>query len=95
MTKWWWRFIPGRRRKTRKLEKRRVEVLSSITGDRLRVELMAQRPRLENDPLTLEEALTTYQRGTYLLNYCQNRLTEAEQRIQVLEGEKLQDYRIS
>ncbi len=58
-------------------------------------ELEGQLNRLENDPLTLEEALATYQRGTYLLNYCQNRLTEAEQRIQVLEGEKLQDYRIS
>jgi hypothetical protein len=45
----WWRFIPGRRRKTWKLEKRRIEVLSSIVGDRLHVELMAQRPRKEND----------------------------------------------
>ena len=47
----WWRFIPGRRRKTWKLEKRRVEALSSIAGDRLHVELMAQRPRKEGDKL--------------------------------------------
>jgi hypothetical protein len=50
---------PGKlTRKERKLEKRRVEVLSSITGDKLRVELMALRPRSENDPLD-EELLKT------------------------------------
>ena len=47
----WWRFIPGRRRKTWKLETRRVEALSSIVGDRLHVEVMAQRPRKEDDKL--------------------------------------------
>lgn len=57
-----WRLIPGRKRKAWKLEKRRVEVLSSITGDRLRVELMAQRPRLANDPLSADLLNTVLQR---------------------------------
>lgn len=58
----WWRFIPGKRRKTWKLEKRRVEVLSSIVGDRLRVELMAQRPRKEDDKLDTDLLETVLRR---------------------------------
>jgi hypothetical protein len=38
-------------RQARKLEKARTEALSSITGDRVRVELMAQRPRTDDDKL--------------------------------------------
>ena len=38
-------------RAKRKLEKYRAESLSSIAGDRLQVELMAQRPRTPDDPL--------------------------------------------
>jgi hypothetical protein len=38
-------------RAKRKLEKYRAESLSSIAGDRLQVELMAQRPRTPGDPL--------------------------------------------
>jgi hypothetical protein len=48
-------------RKEQKLEKRRVEALSSITGERLAVEQMAQRPRRDDDPLDhtlLEKVLT-------------------------------------
>lgn len=55
-------------------------------------ELEGQLQRLETGQLTLEEALATYQRGATLLSYCQTRLTDAEQRIRVLEGESLQPY---
>lgn len=64
MTNQWWRFIPGRRRKAWKLEKCRVEVLSSITGDRQRVELMAQRPRTEDDKLNIGLLETVLRRFT-------------------------------
>jgi hypothetical protein len=37
------------RRRKRKLEKKRTEALSSITGDKIRVELMAQRWRTKDD----------------------------------------------
>src|ERR1017187_1586655 len=50
MRKWWWWCIPGCHKKW-KLEKRRIEALSSIVGERLFVELMAQRPRTPNDSL--------------------------------------------
>jgi hypothetical protein len=58
----WWRFIPGTRRKTWKLEERRIEVLSSIIGDRLHVELMAQRPRAEDDRLDADLLETVLKR---------------------------------
>jgi hypothetical protein len=50
-TRWWWRWIPGRLRTRWKLEETRIEAVSSITGNRLRVQLMAQRPRDEKDKL--------------------------------------------
>jgi hypothetical protein len=50
MRKWWWWWLPGWRKKW-KLEKRRVEALSFIEGERLAVELMVQRPRGANDTL--------------------------------------------
>jgi len=44
------RWLPGAARTKWKLEKRRAEALSSITGDRVHVQLMAQRPRKPDDP---------------------------------------------
>src|SRR5260370_4944821 len=43
MPKWW--------DKKRKLEKRRLEAISGIAGERLQVEVMAQRPRKSDDVL--------------------------------------------
>jgi hypothetical protein len=39
---------------SKRLEKRREDALSSITGDRVNVELMAQRSRPSDDPLDIE-----------------------------------------
>ncbi len=47
MPEWWW-WLPGWHKKWR-LEKRRIKALSEITGKRLNVELMAQRPRTADD----------------------------------------------
>jgi len=44
------RWLPGAARTKWKLEKCRAEALSSITGDRVHVQLMAQRPRKPDDP---------------------------------------------
>lgn len=54
------------KRKDRKLEKSRAEALSSITGDRMRVELMASRPRTEDDKLD------TYRRNAAMAMHCPN-----------------------
>jgi glycosyltransferase A (GT-A) superfamily protein (DUF2064 family) len=59
MPEWWWRWLPGWHKKWR-LEKRRLKALSKIIGERLAVELMAQRPRSADDIIDaalLEKAL--------------------------------------
>lgn len=46
---------------------------------------------MESGNLPLEDALARYQRGINLLRHCQTTLSDAEQRIKVLEGESLAD----
>lgn len=48
--------------------------------------------QMESGTLTLEDALDRYQRGASLLKYCQKTLSNAEQRIRVLEGDSLVDF---
>ncbi|MDD2872985.1 MAG: exodeoxyribonuclease VII small subunit [Azoarcus sp.] len=54
-------------------------------------ELEAIVQQMESGSLTLEDALDRYQRGTSLLKYCQETLSNAEQRIRMLEGDSLVD----
>ena len=54
-------------------------------------ELEAIVQEMESGNLPLEDALARYQRGVNLLRHCQATLSEAEQRIKVLEGEALVD----
>ena len=49
--------------------------------------------RRESGELALEESLSAYQRGTELLKYCEKVLGDAQQRIQVLEGDTLKDLK--
>lgn len=46
---------------------------------------------MESGNLPLEDALARYQRGIILLRHCQNTLSDAEQRVKVLEGDVLID----
>lgn len=39
---------------------------------------------LESGKMSLEEAITAYERGVLLRQYCENKLNEAESRIQVI-----------
>ena len=39
---------------------------------------------LESGKMSLEEAITAYERGALLRQYCENKLNEAESRIQVI-----------
>ncbi len=48
--------------------------------------------RLEDGQLSLEESIETYRRGLFLLGFCQTQLADAEQRIQVLEGDSLKNF---
>lgn len=44
---------------------------------------------MENDNLPLEESLARYERGIALIQFCQQALEQAEQKIQLLENGKL------
>ncbi len=46
---------------------------------------------MESGKLSLEESLAAYQRGAVLLRHCQGALTEAEQKVQVLDACQLRD----
>lgn len=53
-------------RKERKLEQRRIEVLSSIAGEKQRVELMALRPQGAEDTLNTDLLKTVLERFAVL-----------------------------
>lgn len=47
---------------------------------------------MEAGRLTLEQSLGAYQRGAQLLKFCQDTLSAAEQKVQVLEAGVLRDF---
>jgi len=55
-------------------------------------ELEAMVIRMEAGELTLEQSLSAYKRGAYLLQYCQAALKDAQQQVKVLEAGVLQDF---
>ena len=56
-------------------------------------ELDALVEKMESGQLPLEESLVAYQRGTELLKFCEALLKDAEQKIKVLDGGELKDFR--
>ena len=55
-------------------------------------ELEALVARMEDGKLPLEESLAAYQRGAELIKFCESRLSDAQARIAVLDGEQLRDF---
>ena len=49
--------------------------------------------KMDSGQLPLEESLTAYQRGTDLLKFCESVLKDAEQKIKVLDGGELKDFK--
>lgn len=47
---------------------------------------------METGKLSLEDSLSAYQRGAELLAYCRGQLTQAEQKIQILENGVLKPF---
>jgi exodeoxyribonuclease VII small subunit len=47
---------------------------------------------MEAGELSLDQSLANYQRGSELLKYCQAQLTEAQERVRVLEGGELKPF---
>jgi exodeoxyribonuclease VII small subunit len=48
--------------------------------------------RMEGGQLPLEDSLAAYQRGAELLKFCQSRLTDAQQKIRILDADVLKPY---
>jgi exodeoxyribonuclease VII small subunit len=64
-----------------------------LTFEKALEELDALVHRMEDGRLPLEESLVAYQRGAELIKYCESRLTDAQARIAILEGDALQDLK--
>jgi len=47
---------------------------------------------MEDGRLALDESLAAYQRGSELLRHCQQLLSDAERRIQILDNGALRDF---
>lgn len=47
---------------------------------------------LEGGSTSLEDSLKTYERGVILLKLCQDTLSQAEQKIRMLDNDRLQDF---
>lgn len=57
-----------------------------------RLETLTQ--AMQSSEMPLEEALTAYQEGNELVKYCQQKLAEVEQKLQVLDGGELKDLNL-
>lgn len=64
-----------------------------LTFEKALEELDALVHRMEDGRLPLEESLAAYQRGAELIKFCESRLTDAQARIAILEGDSLQDLK--
>ena len=49
---------------------------------------------MQGSDLPLEDALAAYQEGTELVRFCQTKLAEVEQKLQVLDAEGLKDLNL-
>jgi exodeoxyribonuclease VII small subunit len=65
---------------------------SGMTFESALEELEAIVARMEDGKLPLEESLAAYQRGAELIKYCESRLSAAQARIAILEGDTLRDF---
>lgn len=50
---------------------------------------------MESGRLPLEESIAAYRRGSELLKHCQQQLSDAERKIQILDDGTLRDYGVA
>ena len=68
-----------------------VPPIETLSFEKALEELEALVARMEDGKLPLEESLAAYQRGAELIRYCESKLTDAQARIAILDGEALRD----
>jgi exodeoxyribonuclease VII small subunit len=66
--------------------------VAGLTFEKALEELEALVARMEDGKLPLEESLAAYQRGAELVKFCESKLSDAQARIAVLDGETLRDF---
>ena len=64
----------------------------TLTFETALEELEALVARMEDGKLPLEESLAAYQRGAELIKLCESKLSQAQARIAILDGETLRDF---
>jgi exodeoxyribonuclease VII small subunit len=65
---------------------------SELSFEKALEELEALVARMEDGKLPLEESLAAYQRGAELVKLCESKLTDAQARIAILDGDTLRDF---
>jgi len=69
---------------------------ASLTGElsfeKALEELESLVARMEDGKLPLEESLAAYQRGAELIKLCESKLSDAQARIAILDGDTLRDF---
>ncbi len=48
--------------------------------------------KMESGQMTLEDSLSAYQHGDALLQFCQKKLSDVEQQVQILNKQQLEPY---
>ena len=64
----------------------------TLTFEKALAELEAIVARMEDGKLPLEESLAAYQRGAELIKFCESKLSDAQARIAILDGDQLRDF---
>ena len=65
---------------------------ADLTFEKALEELEALVGRMEDGKLPLEESLAAYQRGAELIKFCESKLSDAQARIAILDGDTLRDF---
>ena len=65
---------------------------AGLTFEKALEELETLVARMEDGKLSLEESLAAYQRGAELIKFCESKLSDAQARIAVLDGDTLRDF---
>jgi exodeoxyribonuclease VII small subunit len=65
---------------------------SEMSFEKALEELEGLVARMEDGKLPLEESLAAYQRGAELVKFCESKLTDAQARIAILDGDTLRDF---
>ncbi len=66
--------------------------LSQLSFEKALEELEGLVARMEDGKLPLEESLAAYQRGAELIKFCESKLSDAQARIAILDGDALRDF---